>query len=72
MKGKVSVQQKMNIKEWFTESYAQGGVPRAKVSSDTFDLGATQIWEGVFTYDEQGNWTEMKIGPYTAKRTFKY
>lgn len=72
MKGKVSVQQKINIKEWFTESYAQGGVPRAKVSSDTFDLGATQIWEGVFTYDEQGNWTEMKIGPYTAKRTFKY
>jgi len=72
MKGKVSVQQKMNIKEWFTESFAQGSVPRAKVSSDTFDLGATQVWEGVFTYDDQGNWTEMKIGPYTASRTFKY
>ncbi len=72
MKGKVSVQQKMNIKEWFVESYAQGGVPRAKVSSDTFDLGATQVWDGVFTYDDQGNWIEMKIGPYTATRTFKY
>jgi hypothetical protein len=72
MKGKVSVSQKMNIKEWFVQSYAQGGVPKAKVSSDTFDLGSTQTWDCTFVYDDQGNWTEMKIGPYTATRTFKY
>ncbi len=72
MKGKVSVEQKMNIKEWFIESYAQGGVPTANVSTDSFDLSSTQIWDGVFTYDDQGNWVEMKIGPYTATRTFKY
>jgi hypothetical protein len=72
MKGKVSVSQKMNIKEWFIQSYAQGGVPKAKVSSDTFDLGSTQTWDCTFVYDDQGNWTEMKIGPYTATRTFKY
>jgi hypothetical protein len=72
MKGKLNVSQKMSLKEWFSESYAQGTAPKNKISSDGFEFGSTETWDCTFKYDEQGNWTEMKIGPYTATRTFKY
>ncbi len=72
MKGHLDVSQKMSMKEWFTESYAQGTAPKNNISSDSFDLANKQTWVCSFKYDDQGNWTEMKIGPYTASRTFKY
>ncbi len=72
MKGKVEVEQKLNIKQWFIESYAQGGTPRGEVSADTFDFNAEQVWDCTFEYDDHGNWTSMKVGPYVATRTFKY
>ncbi len=72
MKGKLDVSQKMNLKEWFSESYAQGTAPKNKISSDGFEFGSTETWVCTFKYDEQGNWIEMKVGPYTATRTFKY
>ena len=72
MKGKLNVGQKMSIKEWFAESYAQGSVPKSKISSESFELGSKMTWDCSFKYDEQGNWIEMKVGPYTATRTFKY
>lgn len=72
MKGKLNVSQKMSLKEWFSESYAQGTAPKNHISSDGFEFGSTETWDCSFKYDDQGNWTEMKIGPYTATRTFKY
>jgi hypothetical protein len=72
MAGSINVKQKMSVKEWFAESYAQGSNPRAKFSSDGFDFSDSVVWDCKFTYDEMGNWTEMKVGPYTATREFKY
>lgn len=72
MKGSLNVSQKMSLKEWFAESYAQGTTPKNKVTKDGFEVGSVMDWDCSFTYDEKGNWTEMKVGPYTAKRTFKY
>jgi hypothetical protein len=72
MQGKLNVTQKMSVKEWFVKSYEQGSAPRADVSSDGFSFEGKAIWNCTFKYDEQGNWTEMKMGPYTATRTFKY
>jgi hypothetical protein len=72
MKGNVEVEQKLNIKQWFIESYAQGGVPRGDMSEDTFEFEAEQLWDCAFKYDDQGNWTEMQVGPYKANRTLKY
>ncbi|MCO5265931.1 MAG: hypothetical protein M9948_08670 [Lentimicrobium sp.] len=72
MKGSLNIAQKMSFKEWFTESYAQGGAPKNKVSQDSFEFGSSLEWPCSFKYDEQGNWIEMKVGPYTATRTFKY
>jgi hypothetical protein len=72
MVGSLNVGQKMSLKEWFTESYAQGGTPKSKVSQDSFEFSSSLEWPCSFKYDEQGNWIEMKVGPYTANRTFKY
>ncbi len=72
MSGKLHVSQKMSVKEWFAESYAQGSAPKNKISADGFEMANTLSWEGSFKYDEQGNWIEMKVGPYTATRVFKY
>ncbi len=72
IQGKLNVSQKMSVKEWFAESYAQGTAPKNKISTEGFEVGNTMVWEANFKYDEQGNWTEMKVGPYTATRTFKY
>lgn len=72
MKGKVEVEQKLSMKQWFIESYAQGGVPTGDISEDNFNFAADQVWDCKFSYDEEGNWTNMQVGPYTAKRTFKY
>ncbi|MCF8294967.1 MAG: hypothetical protein K9I34_02790 [Bacteroidales bacterium] len=72
MKGKLKVSQKMSMKEWFTESYAQGSAPKNKISAESFEIGNNLVWDCEFKYDEQGNWIEMKVGPYTASRTFKY
>lgn len=72
MKGSLNIGQRMSFKEWFTESYAQGGVPKNKVSEDSFEFSSDLEWPCLFKYDEQGNWIEMKVGPYTASRTFKY
>lgn len=72
MNGKLNVSEKMSLKEWFSESYAQGTSPKNKISSEGFEFGSTDSWDCSFKYDETGNWIEMKVGPYTATRTFKY
>jgi len=72
MQGKVEVEQKLNIKQWFVESYAQGRAPKGDMSEDSFDVEANQVWDCNFVYDNEGNWAEMQVGPYSAQRTFKY
>ncbi|MCK9452177.1 MAG: hypothetical protein M0Q90_10840 [Bacteroidales bacterium] len=72
MQGKVEVEQKLNIKQWFVESYAQGRAPKGDMSEDSFDFEANQVWDCNFVYDSEGNWTKMQVGPYSASRTFKY
>ncbi|OYT14820.1 MAG: hypothetical protein B7C24_16270 [Bacteroidetes bacterium 4572_77] len=72
MKGSLDVEQKMSVSEWFARSYEQGTTPNGEMTSEGFDIQYDGIWECNFIYDEKGNWTEMKIGPYTAQRTFKY
>ncbi|MDY0077390.1 MAG: hypothetical protein RBR87_08955 [Bacteroidales bacterium] len=72
MQGKVEVEQKLNIKQWFVESYAQGRAPKGDMSEDSFDFEADQVWDCNFVYDNEGNWTNMQVGPYSAQRTFKY
>lgn len=72
MKGKVKVEQKMNIKEWFEKSYEQGHVPTGDITSEGFNISYEGEWDCNFIYDNNGNWTEMQIGPYKATRTFKY
>jgi len=72
MEGTLDIEQKMNIKEWFKRSYEQGTTPNGEMTSDGFNIQNSGIWECEFTYDDKGNWTEMKIGPYHATRTFKY
>lgn len=72
MKGSLNMEQSMNIKEWFKRSYEQGSVPTGEMTTDGFNIKYNGVWECEFTYDAQGNWTEMKMGPYTATRTFKY
>jgi hypothetical protein len=73
MKGNVEVEQKINIKQWFAIKYAQGsGTPRGDVSEDNFEFEAEQLWDCTFNYDNEGNWTEMQVGPYKANRTLKY
>lgn len=72
MDGSLNIAQSMNLKKWFTESYAQGGVPKSVINKDNFTFSNSLDWDCEFKYDEQGNWIEMKVGPYTATRTFKY
>ncbi|MDA3942650.1 MAG: hypothetical protein PF694_03800 [Bacteroidetes bacterium] len=72
MKGNVEVEEKLNLRQWFVESYAQGHAPRGDISEDNFEFEAEQLWDCAFKYDDEGNWTEMQVGPYKANRTLKY
>jgi len=46
--------------------------PVPSISEEGFSFDTKGTWDCSFEYDEVGNWTSMKIGPYTATRTFKY
>ncbi|PTN07692.1 hypothetical protein [Mangrovibacterium marinum] len=46
--------------------------PLPTISKDTYEFDVNTTWACAFEYDDQGNWVKMKIGPYTAERTFKY
>lgn len=72
MEGNIHMEQKMNLKEWFQRSYEQGTTPTGEITTDGFNVKYNGVWECEFTYDAQGNWTEMKMGPYSATRIFKY
>ncbi|NOR87115.1 MAG: hypothetical protein GQ527_05850, partial [Bacteroidales bacterium] len=71
MKGTLDMQEKMTFSQYFSDEN-RAHVSAGDITSDNFDIQFNGIWECEFTYDSEGNWTEMKIGPYTASRTFKY
>ncbi|MBI9035255.1 MAG: hypothetical protein JEZ03_12360 [Bacteroidales bacterium] len=73
MKGRVKVTQKLDFNQWMN-AYVATYDPKAKAntSTDKFDMSSKMIWDCEFIYDDQGNWTQMKMGPYSATRTFKY
>lgn len=59
------------LKEWGIAMKQWENV-KPHVSGDKFEFSASSTWDCEYKFDSNGNWTEMKVGPYTAKRTFKY
>ncbi|MCD4773223.1 MAG: hypothetical protein K8R41_07575, partial [Bacteroidales bacterium] len=59
------------FKEW-GNAIKQWEDVKPHVSGDKFEFLATDTWDCEYKYDSNDNWIEMKVGPYTAKRTFKY
>ncbi len=72
MKGKMNIESKVSMKEYFNNYFETNGQIEGSMNTDNFDFRTSAEWECEFTYDEAGNWTQMKMGPYTAARTFKY
>lgn len=72
MKGKLQVESKVSPKEYFSNYAKTNGAIVGEMSAESFNIKADEKWECSFKYDDQGNWIEMKVGPYTATRTFKY
>lgn len=72
LKGSMDIEAKMSMKEFFAKSYATGSVPTGEMSSENIDITQAGEWDCTFEYDENQNWTSMKIGPYTATREIKY
>ncbi|MFA9388816.1 MAG: hypothetical protein ACERKD_03365 [Prolixibacteraceae bacterium] len=72
MNGKMTLEQKVDLKTWFSDQYNYWGKPDSRFSKDGFEMDTKLTWDCTFKYDEEGNWIEAKIGPYTATRKFKY
>lgn len=72
LKGELDVESSVSVKEFFANYYENNGRANGDVSTAGFDIQKDEVWECEFKYDEQGNWIEMKVGPYIAKRSFKY
>jgi len=72
MVGNLNIQQELNFKGFLATYIVDLPSVKAEVTSSGFNLENGGIWECEFKYDNQGNWIEMKIGPYSATRTFKY
>jgi hypothetical protein len=68
--GKLSMNERLSFKGFMSYAFLAGTAPQ--VSSDNFKIKTAMDWDCEFVYDAQGNWTEMKMGPYKATRTFKY
>lgn len=68
--GKLSMNERLSFKGFMSYAFLAGAAPQ--VSSDKFTVDTAMDWDCEFVYDAQGNWTEMKVGPYTATRSFKY
>lgn len=68
--GKVSMKEKIGFKNTLKWLFLDGVAPQ--VASDQFKIASNIDWNCKFKYDEKGNWVEMQVGPYIAKREFKY
>lgn len=68
--GKLSMNERLSFNSFMKYAFLAGDAPT--VTSDNFDINTGMDWDCEFVYDAQGNWTEMKVGPYKATRTFKY
>lgn len=70
--GKMRLEEKAKGMAFVNKYLADLNGPLPTVSEDSFGFSTTGEWDCAFEYDDAGNWTSMKIGPYTATRTFKY
>lgn len=70
--GTMSLEEKAKGMAFVNKYLVRLNGPKPTVTQDGFQFDATGTWDCKFEYDEAGNWTSMKIGPYTAERTFKY
>ena len=69
--GSMDIESKLTAKQFFS-GFTFNPNMTVNTSSEGFDVKNEDVWECTYTYDAQGNWTEMKMGPYKATRTFKY
>lgn len=71
MSGSFKLVKGVTLKEWAsaTKNWQEA---KPHVAGDKFSFKVTNTWDCEYKYDANGNWIEMKVGPYTAKRTFKY
>ncbi|TKG95763.1 hypothetical protein EYV94_05570 [Puteibacter caeruleilacunae] len=72
MKGTLAIEEKAKGMAFVNKYLVELNGPKPTVSKDDFSFNANGTWDCSFEYDANGNWTSMKIGPYTATRTFKY
>lgn len=72
MVGKLDIQQKLSFKGFLAAYLVDLPSVKTEVTSSGFNLENSGVWDCEFKYDSEGNWIEMKIGPYSATRTFKY
>ncbi|MFW6352639.1 MAG: hypothetical protein ACOC2E_09640, partial [Bacteroidota bacterium] len=70
--GDLDVESSVSVNEFFSNYYKNNGRAVGDVTTQGFDIQKDEEWECEFKYDEQGNWIEMKVGPYVAQRSFKY
>ena len=72
MDGKIELEEKAKGMAFVNKYIADLNGPKPTISTDTFKFNVGAAWDCQFEYDDQGNWVKMKVGPYTAERTFKY
>lgn len=72
MDGKIELEEKAKGLAFVNKYIADLNGPLPTISTDTFNFNVENGWDCQFEYDDQGNWVKMKVGPYTAERTFKY
>jgi len=72
MDGKMALEEKAKGMAFVNKYLADLGGPLPTTSEEGFSFNTTGVWDCSFEYDAAGNWTSMKIGPYSATRTFKY
>ncbi|MGM0566693.1 MAG: hypothetical protein ACQESX_08070 [Bacteroidota bacterium] len=56
----------------FLEHLKSWGDKGTTVDSEEFEIVKKETWNCEYQFDEKGNWTNMKMGPYTLKREIKY
>lgn len=72
LQGSMAIEEKAKGMAFVNKYLVDLNGPKPTVSKDNFNFSAKNTWDCSFEYDAAGNWTKMKIGPYSAERTFKY
>ncbi len=72
LNGVLSIEEKAKGMAFVNKYLVDLNGPKPTVSKDGFSFDTNGTWDCAFEYDSNGNWIKMKVGPYTAERTFKY